>query len=434
MSFRLVINGIVAFGLSRSADDKLDSGATCMASATQTPNLEWYTAISEKKHLNSPRCPFASVDRCPRYYQSLSLLGTAGATSIEPKEDERLLKKWEAHDLWPKTMEQSTTVMGSGGKTTIFSRFCPEVSHEAFGVFASFMSRYADEIDSDLAYQRLGREGASRDDWRWSWAELTPAHYSDCPLYSTLLGEKTETRMKDHQPKPAQAGFVDTLIIILVSAALVIFLLWAASRATGLEAFEHLPSWLQDSYKAIWSSVAAGTAGFGLAVFKFLTRKQNDRHPNYLLLIGITTGCLLVAIFLLLQMFKAQAKVPPKQPPSDPVNPAPTWHNEDPSGNPYVDSFNMDPNCTQHPERITTTHRCSFDHTQISEPGDGTPYDTWHLYIDAPGPITEIVCEPTGSHEIKARGIKEGNTAECTGEINGNDGEIRFNVKYQQLW
>jgi hypothetical protein len=240
----------------------------------------------------------------------------------------------------------------------------------------------------------------------------------------------------DHPPKSAHAGFVDTLIIIFVSAAIVIFLLWAASRATGLEAFERLPSWLQDSYKAIWSSIAAGTAGVGLAVFKVLTRKENDPRPNYLLLIGITTGCLLVAIFLLLQMFKAEAKreVPSQPVTSDLVPPKPKWHNEDPSGNAYFDSFNMDPNCSGHPERMTAKHRCGFDRTQIHEPGDGTPYDTWHLYIDAPGPISDIVCEHTGSNEIKERGIKEGNTAECTGEINGGDAEIRFNVKYQQLW
>ena len=70
---------------------------------------------------------------------------------------------------------------------------------------------------------------------------------------------------ENHPPKSAHAGFVDTLIIIFVSA-IVIFLLWAASRAKGIEAFEHLPSWLQDSYKAIWSSIAAGTAGFGFII------------------------------------------------------------------------------------------------------------------------------------------------------------------------
>jgi hypothetical protein len=48
------------------------------------PNLEWYESVSEKKHL-LPRCPFASVYRCPRYYQSISLLGEAGvSTRIDP--------------------------------------------------------------------------------------------------------------------------------------------------------------------------------------------------------------------------------------------------------------------------------------------------------------------------------------------------------------
>src|SRR6266478_1120232 len=49
---------------------------------TPQPTLKWYTDISASKSL-SPRCPFASVHRCPRYYQSVSLLGEAGvATAI----------------------------------------------------------------------------------------------------------------------------------------------------------------------------------------------------------------------------------------------------------------------------------------------------------------------------------------------------------------
>ena len=31
-----------------------------------------YTSESEERRGPTPRCPFATVDRCPRYYQSLS--------------------------------------------------------------------------------------------------------------------------------------------------------------------------------------------------------------------------------------------------------------------------------------------------------------------------------------------------------------------------
>ena len=53
--------------------------------------------------------------------------------------------------------------------------------------------------------------------------------------------------------------------ITLVSGAIVIFLLWATSRTLGINAFEHLPDWLEKAYNAVWTSAVAGTAGIGLA-------------------------------------------------------------------------------------------------------------------------------------------------------------------------
>src|SRR5436190_1931855 len=145
-----------------------------MSFEPQTPDLKWYGTITESKRLKDPRCPFASVDSCPRFYQSLSLLGTAGSTAIEPREGERLLKKWKAHHLWPRTAEHETSIMSSGERPHIYSRFCPEVSHEAFGIFTSSMSRYADEIDSEAAHKALSKEGTPANDWRWSWSQVTP--------------------------------------------------------------------------------------------------------------------------------------------------------------------------------------------------------------------------------------------------------------------
>ena len=151
------------------------------------PDLNWYTEISAAKGL-APRCPFASVHRCPRYYQSVSLLGRAGVTTqIEPEEDNRLLELWKRSDLWPVVDEQATSVTGRH-----FSKFCPEVSFERFGWFASHLSYHADEIDQDAACSRLVDEGASGRDWHWIWALATPMHYADCPLYSPLLSGVNE--------------------------------------------------------------------------------------------------------------------------------------------------------------------------------------------------------------------------------------------------
>ena len=120
-----------------------------------------------------------------------------------------------------------------------------------------------------------------------------------------------------------------------------------------------------------------------------------------------------------------------------PIPPTPeSWHTEDKDGKPYVEYWDppMDPNCKAHPERTTAKHRCQFSQTQIHEPGDPTAYDTWNLYMDAPGPVYEVGCDPTGQHEIKPLRIPQGNTGLCSGEINGGDAEIRMYVKWKEQW
>lgn len=171
------------------------------------PNLAWYTEISARKNL-SPRCPFASVHRCPRYYQSLSLLGEAGSTKIDPLEDENLLAKWKTSDLWPVTREQATSVLGPAGKPNNFGNFCPEVMFDRFGLFASSLSDYADELDRDLTHSRLGREHATADDWRWSWAFVSPLHYTGCPLYSPLLHDSSKGSFGQKPAEPPSESII----------------------------------------------------------------------------------------------------------------------------------------------------------------------------------------------------------------------------------
>jgi hypothetical protein len=98
-------------------------------------------------------------------------------------------------------------------------------------------------------------------------------------------------------------GFLDSIIIILVSAAIVIFLLWATSRTMGINVMENLPAWLEKAYNAVWTSVAAGTAGIGLAIVNLFKRKTEDPRPNYLLLIGITTVSMILLILFMPKLF-----------------------------------------------------------------------------------------------------------------------------------
>lgn len=131
---------------------------------TVQPDLSWCTEISVAKGL-SARCPFASVHRCPRYYASTSLLGEVGvATALDPVEDQRLIEKWKHTDVWPATTEQEPRVMGPEGKPSLFSQFCPEVSFDNCGWFASTFVYHADETDVDNAHTLLAREGATMHD------------------------------------------------------------------------------------------------------------------------------------------------------------------------------------------------------------------------------------------------------------------------------
>lgn len=167
------------------------------------PDLAWYTAISTRKKL-LPRCPFASVHRCPRYYQSLSLLGEAGSTPIDPDEDNALRRQWQGSDLWPATLEQATSITsieGRGGRRRqSFWHFCPEVAFDRFGFFTSDLNPYADEIDLDLAHRALGKANAPATDPRWAWAGVSEMHYSECPLYSPLAAGEREPKIAPRRP------------------------------------------------------------------------------------------------------------------------------------------------------------------------------------------------------------------------------------------
>ena len=152
---------------------------------TESPDLRWYEEASERRK-TSRRCPYATVEACPRFYQRLSLLRNAGSTRIEGEEDERLLKLWRSSDLWPRTAEQATAVSGPDGNASSFSKFCPEVAYERFGFFATYLSRYSDEIDQDFAHRNLSAEGAQSGHALWSWQAAEPQHFSDCPVHAVL--------------------------------------------------------------------------------------------------------------------------------------------------------------------------------------------------------------------------------------------------------
>ena len=152
---------------------------------TMVANIDWSSSVSSKKGVPT-RCQYANVDRCPVYYLSLSILGSVGiTTALQPSEEKRLLEKWEKSEYRPSLHEHEPCIYGPCENS--FSHFCPEVAFDVFGLFASELHRYADEIDIDVAHRQLCNQGVPATDWRWQWSQIAPLHYSDCRLYSQLL-------------------------------------------------------------------------------------------------------------------------------------------------------------------------------------------------------------------------------------------------------
>lgn len=186
----------------------------------EIPDSRWYARISEERNVTI-RCPYATVEACPRYYQSLSLLGEVGSTKIPKPEDERLLKRWEKSDLWPRTREYATSVSGASGNPKIFSNFCPEVTYDRFGFFATDLTRYGDEIDSGVAHEQLRKERAPSNDPRWLWASSKGQHYTECPIYAVLSNRNKSVDISSlPKPEPWWRKHLTELILALIVAVI----------------------------------------------------------------------------------------------------------------------------------------------------------------------------------------------------------------------
>ncbi len=209
------------------------------------PTLEWYKRRSRDGG-GPPRCPFASVQRCPRFYESLSLLGEAGFTTAIPRDrDDRLRAIWQESDLWPSVNEQAASIMGPADDPRHLMNFCPEVLYERFGLFATALHGYADEIDTGLAHSQLAAEHAPASDWGWAWTTVKPMHYTDCPLYSPLMQNGPNqlgllnmcTEQNGRDPFRVVVGAIDDSDV-LVTTALAGGLTFDA-EVTDTEAYSH---------------------------------------------------------------------------------------------------------------------------------------------------------------------------------------------------
>jgi hypothetical protein len=160
------------------------------------PDLDWYLVNSERKNA-APRCPFANVHKCHRYYSSLFVLGEANImTRMDDDEIKELDGFWDKTRLLPIVLEHDTGIESWGGRKSSYRNFCPEISYDAFRLFATYLHRYSDEIDYGLAHERLAKDSYPKD-WRWDWENIEPLHYLKCPVYSQLISNPIQNETID---------------------------------------------------------------------------------------------------------------------------------------------------------------------------------------------------------------------------------------------
>jgi hypothetical protein len=77
--------------------------------------------------------------------------------------------------------EEAASVWGDE-KLKNLSHFCPEVSYDIYGYFASDLNEYPDELDRDLAYKLYEQGKIKHFDARWQ--GISAQHYTECREYS----------------------------------------------------------------------------------------------------------------------------------------------------------------------------------------------------------------------------------------------------------
>jgi hypothetical protein len=171
-------------------------------------DLDWYHSESEKISGSPLRCPFASPDRCPRFFESIALSESLGACAMDEAQLARLDARWKDDTIISAIPETAPSVISSNGRLSILSNFCPEVTFNIKGSCASLLSTFPDEIDQEARHRHLRRTGVDDLDPRWQWMDVIPMHYRACPTYSLLQPiAKAAVKADIVEFKPGAFGF-----------------------------------------------------------------------------------------------------------------------------------------------------------------------------------------------------------------------------------
>ncbi|WP_156516968.1 hypothetical protein [Delftia sp. GW456-R20] len=149
------------------------------------PNSSWHAEKSKEKKVQN-YCSYAALNKCHRFYESIYLLTKKGVIAgLDNDAIDKLDKYWEGKSLIPLIEEERTSVTGNVGKISSMSNFCPEVTHKYYGYYASYMSKYVDDIDAASGERRAVADDL-KDDWRFLWQFVVACHYLDCSVFNQV--------------------------------------------------------------------------------------------------------------------------------------------------------------------------------------------------------------------------------------------------------
>ena len=122
---------------------------------------------------------------------------------------------------------------------------------------------------------------------------------------ATIKLEEVEVQPLNEGTKRVHPDLIDAFIVVVVAAAIDIFIFAMATQFINNPAFQKLPYFITDAYTAMWTSVVAGGAGIGAAVVKAFTRKPGVQTPNYVIYV-ISTAILFAFIIIAIAYVSSQ--------------------------------------------------------------------------------------------------------------------------------
>ena len=108
-----------------------------------------------------------------------------------------------------------------------------------------------------------------------------------------VSGERKKVQAATNDKRPP--NLVELFLILVISAALAIFILWLFFSVLGIQRFVSLPPYITGGFHQIWiASVGTGIGGGVLLVYLRSRRRKTDCKPNYAKYLVISTLAILI--------------------------------------------------------------------------------------------------------------------------------------------